>query len=111
MSDSSLPARVVITTAANLEEATRVSRTLVEERLVACATVIPSVNSIYRWEGQVTSAPEILILLKTGAEQIPALEARIRDLHSYLTPEFLVLPVESGSIGYLEWLHKSLNES
>lgn len=108
MSNSSLPARVVLTTVASLEEATRVGNTLVEERLAACATIIPAVNSIFRWEGKVTSAPEILLLLKTGAEQIPALEARLHALHTYLTPEFLVLPVEAGSKGYLEWLEESL---
>jgi periplasmic divalent cation tolerance protein len=108
MPKSSLSARVVLTNVASLEEARRMGHMLVDERLAACATIIPAVNSIYRWEGKVTSAPEIMIMLKTSAEQIPALEARIRALHTYVTPEFLVLPVEAASKGYLEWLQESL---
>ena len=111
MSESSLAARVVLTTVASLEEATNVGHTLVEEKLAACATIIPAVNSIYRWEGKVTSAPEILLLLKTSAELVPALEARLHELHSYLMPEFLVLPVEAGSSSYLDWLKDSLRSA
>ena len=100
--------RVVLTTAANPEEAARLGRTLVEERLAACATVVPGVQSIYRWLGEVETAGETLLLLKTGPEQLAALETRLHDLHSYETPEFLVLRVESGSPTYVEWLHASL---
>jgi periplasmic divalent cation tolerance protein len=103
-----IEARVVLTTCATPEEAAQLGRTLVEERLAACATLIPAVQSIYRWQGQVESATETLLLLKTGAGQIAALEARLDALHSYQTPEFLVLPVESGSHPYLEWLSSSI---
>ena len=75
-----------------LKRPTRLGHTLVEERLAACATLIPAVRSIYRWQGKVETATETLLLLKTGVEQLPALEARLRALHSYQTPEFLVLP-------------------
>jgi periplasmic divalent cation tolerance protein len=108
MPDSNPPAQIVLTTAANAEEAQRLGRTLVEERLAACATLIPAVQSIYHWQGQVESATETLLLLKTGSDQLPALEARLHELHSYQTPEFLVLNVESGSPSYLEWLQASL---
>jgi periplasmic divalent cation tolerance protein len=108
MPNSNLLARVVLTTAGDPDEASRLARTLVEERLAACATLIPSVRSIYRWEGEIEDATETLILLKTGPEQIATLKARLHALHSYKTPEFLVLPVESGSIGYLEWLQSGL---
>jgi periplasmic divalent cation tolerance protein len=101
-------ARIILTTCATPDEAGRLGRTLVEERLAACATMIPAAQSIYRWQGQVESATETLLLLKTGAAQIPALQARLHSLHSYQTPEFLVLPVESGSPGYLDWLNSSL---
>jgi periplasmic divalent cation tolerance protein len=89
MTDSTPQARIVLATAANPEEATRLARTLVEERLAACAT---------------------LLVLKTGPEQLAALEARLHQLHSYQTPEFLVLTVESGSPGYLDWLQASLSQ-
>jgi len=108
MPETTPRARIVLTTTASPEEAASVGRTLVEEHLVACATALPSVQSIYRWEGQVESATETLLLLKTSAEHLPALETRLRELHSYDTPEFLVLSVESGSQPYLEWLHASL---
>ncbi len=111
MPDSSPAARVVLTTAADAEEASRLGRTLIEEGLVACATLIPSVRSIYRWQGAVEEATETLLLLKTAPDQLGALEARLQALHSYKTPEFLVLPVESGSPGYLEWLQNGLRRA
>jgi len=101
-------ARIVLTTESTLEEANKLGRTLVEERLVACATLLPVVQSIYHWKDQIQSAPETMILLKTSAEKLEALEARMRELHSYRLPEFLVLPVERGSEAYLEWLFASL---
>ncbi len=109
MPESASPVRIVLTTAANPEEAERLGRTLVEERLAACATLVPAVESIYRWQGQVESATETLLLLKTAAGQLPALQARLHQLHSYQTPEFLVLGVEACSAPYLEWLLASLN--
>jgi periplasmic divalent cation tolerance protein len=103
-------ARIVITTASNPDEAALLARTLVEERLVACATLIPAVESIYHWEDQVETSSEAMLLLKTGAEQLAALEIRLRELHSYQVPEFLVLDVESGSHAYLGWLQASLKK-
>jgi len=110
MPDPNPSARLVLTTAADTDEANRLARTLVEERLVACASLVPSVQSIYRWEGELESASETLLLLKTSAEQLAALEKRLHALHSYATPEFLVLRVDSGSPGYLEWLQASLHK-
>ena len=111
MSEPGTDARLVLTTAASGEEARTLGRTLVEERLAACATLIPTVESIYRWEGKVETARETLLLLKTALPQIPALQSRLLALHSYDTPEFLVLPVESGSEGYLGWVHSCLAKS
>src|ERR1035438_9975832 len=108
MPEATPPARIVLTTAANPEDARHLGRTLVEERLAACATLIPAVESIYHWKGAVESANETMLLLKTDTGQLAALEARLHELHSYQTLEFLVLPVESGSAGYLEWMRASL---
>jgi periplasmic divalent cation tolerance protein len=110
MPESAPPARVVLTTASTPEEAARIGRTLVEERLAACATLIPAAQSIYHWQGQVETSTETMLLLKTGPDQLPALEDRLHELHSYQTPEFLVLNVEAGSHPYLEWLQASLRK-
>lgn len=101
-------ARIVLTTTADAEEAGHIGRTLIEERLAACATVIPAVHSIYHWQGEVESSTESLLLLKTSQERLSALETRLHELHSYKTPEFLVLPIEAGSQSYLDWLQNCL---
>ena len=111
MSETTPPIRIVLTTTANPDEAPRLGRTLVEERLAACATLIPGAQSIYRWQGAVESATETLLLLKTNEAQLTALEARLHELHSYQTPEFLVLGVEAASQPYLAWLLQSLLEA
>jgi periplasmic divalent cation tolerance protein len=110
MPDPTPTARLVLTTAANPDDARRLARTLVEERLAACATLIPAAESIYRWEGRIESAAETLLLLKTAPDQLAALQARLHELHPYDTPEFLVLPVEAGSDRYLAWLHACLHQ-
>ncbi len=101
---------MVLTTASSVEEAQNLARSLVEERLAACATLAPAVESIYRWKGAVQTASETMIVLKTSVERIAALEARLRALHSYETPEFLVLTVEAGSRAYLDWIKDSVGD-
>jgi periplasmic divalent cation tolerance protein len=110
MLETTSSARIVMTTVVGPDEAARLGRTLVEERLVACATLIPAIHSIYRWQGQIESSVETLLFLKTESDRLSALEARLLELHSYETPEFLVLSIESGSHSYLEWLQASLRE-
>ena len=108
MSEAQNAARIVLTTAGSLEEARRIARTLVEERLAACTSIVPTVESIYRWKGEIESATEALLLIKTSVDMIEPLKARLHQLHSYETPEFLVLPVDSGSAAYLDWLFSNL---
>ncbi len=108
MSEAKSSARLVLTTMASPEEAARIGRTLVEERLAACVTLVPGVQSIFHWKGVVEESVETLLLLKTGSDRLPALEARLHALHSYRTPEFLVLDVDSGSQRYLDWLQACL---
>ena len=110
MPEATHTARIVLTTASSTEEAKRLGRALVEERLVACTTILPAAHSIYRWQGQIDSSDEALLLLKTTVVKLSALEARLHELHSYQTPEFLVLSVDSGSHAYLEWLNECLRE-
>ena len=111
MLETTSSARIVLTSVVSQEEAARMGRALVEERLAACATVVPSVHSIYRWQGQIETSTEALLLLKTESGRLKELEARLHELHGYQTPEFLVLPVDSGSHGYLAWLATSLSPS
>lgn len=108
MLESTSSARIVMTTVVSPEEATRLGHTLVEERLAACATLLPPVHSIYRWHDRIESSAETLLLLKTATDQLPALESRLQELHSYQTPEFLVLAIEAGSHTYLSWLRSCL---
>ncbi len=95
---------VVLVTAGSAEDAARIGRTLVEERLVACANVVGPMRSIYRWQGAVEDAAEHLLLLKARAADFGALEARVRALHAYEVPEVLALPLRAGSPAYLAWL-------
>jgi periplasmic divalent cation tolerance protein len=95
---------VVLVTTANAEEGARLGRTLVEERLAACANVIGPMRSIYRWQGAVEDAEEYLVLLKARGADVAAVEARVQALHSYDVPEVLALPVTAGSASYLAWL-------
>jgi periplasmic divalent cation tolerance protein len=108
MLESTSSARLVLTTAATRDEAARLGRTLVEERLAACATLVPAAESIYRWQGKIESSAETLLLLKTASDRVAALEARLLELHSYETPEFLVVEIESGSHPYLAWMQSCL---
>jgi periplasmic divalent cation tolerance protein len=108
MSESTRSIRIVLTTCASPGEASRLGRTLVEERLAACATLIPAVQSIYHWQGQIESSTEALLLIKTNTEQLTALEIRLHQLHTYKIPEFVVLGVEAASHPYFDWLMSSL---
>jgi periplasmic divalent cation tolerance protein len=108
MPEIEIKGRIALTTAATVEDARRLGRALVEERLAACATAVPGAESIYHWQGRIETAAETLLVLKTTAEKIEALEARLKELHSYQTPEFLVLEIERGSWPYLQWIEASL---
>lgn len=105
-----IAARIVLTTVGSSDEAQRLAHALVERGLAACVSLIPNLTSIYRWQGKTEQADEILLLIKTTEDQLPALEAAIRELHSYDVPEFLVLSVESGSQPYLAWLLDSVKK-
>jgi periplasmic divalent cation tolerance protein len=94
----------VLCTCANQDDALRIANTIVEERLAACANILPAVRSIYRWKDQVESEQEILLIIKTTQERFPALRDRIVSLHPYETPEVIALPVVDGLEKYLTWL-------
>lgn len=95
---------VVNVTAPNLATAERLARTLVEESLAACCTLVPAVRSIYRWQGAVHEDIEVLLVIKTRAALMPALTARVGALHPYTLPEVIAVPVVAGSDPYLAWV-------
>jgi len=95
---------VVYVTAGSAEEADRLAQSLVGERLAACVNRVKSIQSVYRWQGEVEQSDEELLIIKTHKELFPALEARVRELHSYSVPEIIALPVIAGSADYLGWL-------
>jgi len=94
---------VVLTTAADGEVAETMARSLVEERLAGCVSRTP-VGSTYRWEGNVVTEPEVLMVIKTTAGRWPQLERRIRELHTYQTPEIVALGAEEVESHYFSWL-------
>jgi periplasmic divalent cation tolerance protein len=102
--------RIVLSTAGSAEEASKIARQLVERRLAACVNIVPQIESIYRWQGQVESAQEWLLLIKTDAEQFPAIREAIRELNSYELPECVVLKIDDGEAEYLAWLGNSLKK-
>jgi periplasmic divalent cation tolerance protein len=97
-------ALVVLVTAPTAEKAAELGRALVGERLAACATLVPAVRSIYRWEGKVQDEGEALLVLKTTRDRFDALRDRALALHPYEVPEVIAVPVEAGSAPYLAWL-------
>ncbi len=84
--------------------AASIASALVEERLVACASVLPGMSSVYRWQGQVECVDEVLLLAKTTADRYPALEARLLELHPYELPEVLAVEAGAGLPDYLRWV-------
>ena len=99
---------IVLTTAPADEGAEQLARQLVDERLAACANVYPPMVSVYRWKGQVDRDAERQIVIKTTRDRVAALEARLKELHSYELPEFVVLSVESGSDAYVAWVREQV---
>ncbi len=97
----------MLTTLGSEEEAARMVRVLVEERLVACGTIVPGARSIYRWEGAVEDAREVLVLLKTVAGREVAAAQRLRELHPYAVPEILVGRAGAPNLDYARWVVES----
>lgn len=97
-------AMLVLTTLPNADAAVELARSVVHEKLAACANILPAIRSIYRWKEKVQDDNEVLVMLKTRQEQFDRLRARILELHPYEVPEVLAVPVEQGYQGYLDWI-------
>jgi periplasmic divalent cation tolerance protein len=98
---------IVLTTLPGDFEIRTFAKTLVEERLAACVNLLPPMESVYRWEGQVEQETERQVIIKTSRDRIVALWDRVRELHPYEVPEFLVLSIIDGNEAYLRWVGES----
>ena len=100
---------VVFSTFANEADAARVARVLVEERLIACANLLPGARSIYRWQDGVADQSEVVVLMKTRKQDWTAFLSRLHDLHPYEVPECIAVRVAAGAPRYMEWLDSALS--
>jgi periplasmic divalent cation tolerance protein len=96
--------RLLYVTTKDSTEAKALAQTLLKRRLIACANILPAMQSVYRWQDKIEEAHECVLILKTTQDQVEAATTAILERHSYETPCVLTLNVESGSKGYLDWL-------
>jgi len=101
---------LVLTTLPGDADAAAIGRTLVEDRVAACVNLLPLMESIYRWEGDVHHDTERQVIIKTSRERVVALWERLRELHPYDVPEFIVLSIVDGNDAYLRWIGESTLE-
>jgi len=108
MRDTPIPSvSIVLTTLGKDDDARTIAKVLVEERLAACVNIVPGVTSVFAWQGKISEDGEQQLMIKTSTGKIAALEARLRELHPYETPEFLVIHASGGSESYLTWVAES----
>ena len=100
--------RVVLMTAPDLDVARELGRRLVEERLAACANIVPGLISIFHWDGELQDQSEVLLVLKTTGSAVGALVERAASLHPYDVPEVLALTVVEGYVPYLDWVRSEV---
>lgn len=103
-------ARVILVSVPGEADGVRIARLLVEERLIACGSVLPGVTSIFRWEGAIREEKEHLLVMKSDVSKTMELLRRIPEIHPYEVPEILVLEVEEGHLPYLEWIQEETLE-
>jgi periplasmic divalent cation tolerance protein len=102
---------LVLSTVPDDASAETIARALVEEKLAACVNLFSPMQSVYRWKGAVESAVERQLVIKTTRPMVDALERRLKELHPYELPEFLVIAVEDGSQNYLAWVSEQLGRT
>jgi|SRR5689334_13001222 len=101
--------KLVLTTAGSLEEARKIARSLVDRQLAACVNILPKIESVYRWEGEIETSSEFLLLIKTTSAAAKRVQEAVIELHSYELPECISVAIDSGSRPYLQWLAESVD--
>jgi periplasmic divalent cation tolerance protein len=109
--DTSADLVTVMTTCPDEDTAKRIAVALVSEQLAACVQRIPGLHSTYVWQGKLQDEAEVLLLIKTVKDAIPALAERVRSLHPYEVPELLAIPVSRGNDVYAEWVRSSVRKT
>ncbi len=94
----------------DVPQARAIARALLQQRLIACAQIVPRIESMYRWNDRVCNDSEALLLLKTRRAVYAALEKRVRELHSYTTPEIIACEVRCGNQDYLDWIYEETED-
>ncbi|HIJ60683.1 MAG TPA: divalent-cation tolerance protein CutA [Nitrospirae bacterium] len=102
-----MEAIVVYVTSPNEEEAVKIAKTLLEERLCACVNIIKSMRSLYHWQGNIEDDSEVLMIIKTQKGLFKKLSEKIKAIHPYTVAEIISLPIIDGSDAYLKWLKES----
>jgi periplasmic divalent cation tolerance protein len=102
---------IVYVTCPDFALAQRIGRSVVEERIAACANILPGMNTVYRWEGKIEIGQETVLFVKTTAEQFERVAAHIRAAHPYQCPCIIALPVSHGTPDYISWIVQNSNPS
>ncbi len=100
---------LIYITISESSESKKIAKILLEERLVACTNIIPQINSLYLWKGEIEEDEESLLVVKTVDDKVDEVIKRVEEVHSYETPCILELEVKKGSEGYLQWMEDELN--
>jgi periplasmic divalent cation tolerance protein len=100
----------VYTTYPSLVEAERIGRALLERRLAACVNILPGMISHYWWQGAIERGEEVVMIVKTRASLADGVRAAVKEMHSCTTPAILVLPIEGGEPGYIDWLMRETEQ-
>ncbi len=102
---------VVLITTSSLDEAKSIGSSLIDNKLAACTNIVPSVESIFKWQGKVCNEKESMLIVKTRRNIFNDLQAKIMELHSYEVPEIIALPIIDGNSDYLKWIDSSINSN
>jgi len=105
---NSSPHILIYVSCGDRDNAREIASALVQEQLAACVSILPGVESVYRWEGKLESAPEFLLMIKTRCEMLTPISERVCKLHQYELPEIITVPIDGGLEAYLEWITQAV---
>ncbi|QSB02608.1 divalent-cation tolerance protein CutA [Methylomonas sp. EFPC1] len=100
--------QLILCTCPDLEVADKLAGTLITQKLAACVNILPGVRSVYEWQGEIETAQEHLLLIKSHQDRYAAIEATLKSLHPYQLPEIIAVAIASGSLDYLKWIDSCL---